>query len=136
MLDLGAMIPRIPVRWNPAYSGEANLNEGEYRLHVGCARWAFGIDRPGETRIITDSNADCSPDGPMVVGLESLIGNTVKSVTIDAETCDLNMYFEHSDLRLKVYGEVSEEEDGYMLGMPGRLISVDGPGRVTVEMRQ
>jgi hypothetical protein len=95
-LDLGAKIPRTPVRWNPAYSAEANENKGEYWLHVGCANWAFGIDRPGETRIITDCNADCSPNGPMVAGLETLIGNTVKSVVIDVETCDLNMYFDVS----------------------------------------
>ena len=132
-LDLGVKIPRNPVRWNPAFSAEANENKGEYWLHVGCSNWAFGIDRSGETRIITDSDADCSPNGPMVAGLETLIGHTVKSVTIDAETCDLNMYFEQGDLRLKVFGGVSDEQDGYRLGMPERIICIDGPERITFE---
>ena len=132
-LDLGAKIPRIPVRWNPAYSAEANENHGEYWLHVGCANWAFGIDRPGERRIITDSSADCSPNGPMVAGLENLIGNTVKSVTIDAATFDLNMYFEEWNLRLKVFGDVTDEQDGYRLGMPERIVCIDGPQRVTCD---
>ncbi|QDT52438.1 hypothetical protein Pan44_04490 [Caulifigura coniformis] len=58
-LALGAKIPRTPVRRNPAYSAEANENEGEYGLHVGCAEWAFGIERPGVTQVITNSAADC-----------------------------------------------------------------------------
>ncbi|QDT52439.1 hypothetical protein Pan44_04500 [Caulifigura coniformis] len=70
----------------------------------------------------------------MVAGLEKLIGNTVKAATIDIETCDLNLYFEEWDLRLAVWGKVSEDEDGYSLFIPGRSVSIDGPGRITSEV--
>ena len=133
ILRYGAKLKRDKPVSNQALSEDCRLYESNFSLFVHSAQWKLGTDHNGIVKRITDSKDDCSPDGPMVAGLEFIVENVIESVTFDCGTHDLNLYFRKGHLRLKVFGNIPKGSFGYSLYLPKCVVSIEEGGQIKSE---
>lgn len=135
ILRYGSKVQRKKTISNTMLSMDCRMFDSEFSLFVESAKWMLGTDHNGQGDLITDSNDDCMPNGPMVQGLESLVGNTISHAHFNPVTCDLDIYFLENSVRLKVFGRIPRGSSGYSLYSPNYIISIKEDQQIEVFTR-
>lgn len=104
-LYLGKKIPRIKPVANDMLPDDPRVNFGEYGLMVHCPWRLDAIAGP-----ITGWLDPCDNDGPMVSGLNSMVGQNVRQIKILEPAWDIELAFT-GDLTLKVFCDATEASD-------------------------
>lgn len=117
-LDIGAKVERnepMPFR-NTKMALESHKYRGEYVLYIEDCPWRLD----GAEAVIatwTDSNA---PDGPIVSGLNQLVGQTITGATLTRPGLDLALTFENGHV-LRLFPDQTDPNagDNYALDIHG-----------------
>lgn len=125
-LDIGQKVKRERPLTNRNLSEEQRLFNSLFSLYVQDSAWKLGIDGEDGVQIITDSNDEYSPNGPIVQGLESLVGISVHYARFDPQTYDLDLFFRDDSKRLRIFGSTPARSSGYSLFLPEYVVSVEG----------
>lgn len=108
-LDIGAKVERdqpLPFR-NVKLSLEAHKFRGETILYIEDCPWR--LDGPDSVIAAwTDSNA---PDGPIVTGLNKLVGHTITHAELTRPGLDLALTFDNG-LTLRLFPDQTDPEAG------------------------
>jgi len=128
VLDFGRQIPRDKPIANPHLTPEQRRYTGELSLMVWSA---WRID--AKHTVVCGWNDSSRNDGPMVRGLKSLVGRSVKSVSFDRPAFDLEVRFQERCLRL--FCDQTKHRRGYenywlTLSSPKRSYVVGPRGRL------
>lgn len=103
--------------------------QGEFGLQVGCAAWRLDTRR----KSITSSTDLCSPDGPLVAGLERLRGCVVTSVQLSEPGLDVTIEFDRK-YWLRIFCDQFDSDcDNYTVSREQLYIGVEGRLRVSVK---
>lgn len=87
-LDFGKNIPRARPLKNPKLSEMQRQHKGEFGLFVQNCAWRLGSET-----VICSSKSPNSSDGPMVRGLQSVVGQHVVNVAVTSPGYDLVVHF-------------------------------------------
>ena len=129
-MKYGDKVQRDKPLTNEMLSMECRKYNSEFSLYVESARWKLVREHEGSLETITNSNDDHSPEGPMVKGLESLVGIDITSANFNPNNKLLRLFFESEDVHLVVSGETPVGVPGYKLYTPGYIVSISGKGQV------
>ena len=132
-LEFGAKVPRrTPLRERPRLTAEQTRYEGELDLFVQCA-WRLERSRA----VVCGSTDDDRNDGPMVQGLEQLVGKTVQAVDVEEPIPDFSLRLD-GDLHLTVFCDQTNIEtntDNYSVRVRETIHVVAARGQLTIEKR-
>jgi hypothetical protein len=130
-LDFGRKLPRIvPMLGNQNLTEDQKFYESELSLFVQCA-WRLDSGK----EVVCGSTDANGRNGPMVAGLQAMIGSTVERVAIQSPAFDLTLMF-RDGLYLKVFCDQTNVEEGdsnYSLHTRDRIYIVGPRGRVRIE---
>jgi len=131
ILHFGRKVPRGRPIANPHLTPDQRQYTGELSLTVWAA-WRIETDRA----VMCGWNDSNRKNGPMVRGLQSLVGIQVKAVTIQPPALDLTIRFGRKALR--VFCDQTVRDTGpnnYWIRstLTGRLYAVGPRGRLTME---
>jgi hypothetical protein len=128
-LAFGRRIPRrVPVN-NSILSEAERIYEGEFDLFVECA---WRLERSNV--VLCGSTDDDRNDGPMVIGLQQVVGGVVASVEVSKPIPDLILRFT-GDLCLRVFCDQTNPDtnyDNYSFRMGDTILAVKARGRLAV----
>lgn len=115
---------------NSMLSESVRSFEGELKMFVQNSDWQ--LEFLGD--IVCDNFSDNSLGGPMVVGLENLVGTKVTSVSFIDKVYSVQIKFSNK-FSLKVFcvENVGDEISNYTVFDPGRCIAVLACGKLCVE---
>ncbi len=129
--DFGRKLPRvIPMLGNPNLTEDQKFYESEVSLFVQCA---WRLDSAKE--VICGSTDSNEKNGPMLLGLQAMIGTTVERVTIATPAFDLILTL-GGDLSLKVFCDQTNlegDDSNYTLHTKDRIYIVGARGRLHCE---
>jgi len=129
--DFGRKLPRaVPILGNPNLTEDQKFYASEVSLFVQCG---WRLDSSQE--VICGSTDSNEKNGPMLLGLQAIIGATVQQVKIARPAFDLILAFS-GDLFLKVFCDQTNLEDddpNYTLHTKDRIYIVGARGRVHFE---
>ena len=131
-LDFGYKVKRDRLLKNPHLTQEQRGNSAELSLLIQCV---WRLDAP--ERVVCGAWDSNEVDGPMLTGLQGVIGKTVCSVTVHEPSMDLALQFDDG-LCFKVFCDrvnVVEDEDNYIYTTPTRTFTVGTRSRLLVETR-
>jgi hypothetical protein len=132
-LDFGDRVKRDRPLKNPHLTREQRENSAELSLLVQCA---WRLDSPEQVICSAwDSNV---ADGPMLAGLQRVVGKNVYSVVVDVVSLDLTLRFD-AGLCLKIFCDrvnVDEDEDNYSFYTPTRTFAVGARSHLSIEPRK
>lgn len=127
-LYLGKKIPRNKPVANDMLADEARVNKGEYGFMATCP---WRLDAPDGP--ITGWLEPCENDGPMVSGLNNMVGQNVRHVRILEPSWDIEFGFT-GDLTLKVFCDATKAVDRswnwYLFGPNGLWVASEKEGLV------
>lgn len=128
-LEFEPRVPRVRPLINPALSDQQRLTEAEYAIFVLCT-WRLD----SEEEVICGSWDDNSEGGPMLRGLDKLIGRKLEAFTLTEPGLDLELYFAGHSFRI-FCDHVNEVdmEDNYSVFLPGQIVTVATRSRVERE---
>ncbi len=129
-MDYGDKVQRDKPLTNEGLSMECRRYKSEFSLYVESARWKLVCEHEGSLETITDSNDDYSPEGPMVKGLESLVGIDITSANFYPNNHLLRLFFEDKDVHLLVSGKTPVGVHGFNLRTPDYIVSISGKGQI------
>jgi hypothetical protein len=107
-------------------SEEQRLTEAEFELFVLCA-WRLD----SEAEVVCGSLDDNSNHGPMLKGLDRLVGQRVQAFSLTDPGMDLELHFE--GLCFRIFCDNLNEvdmEDNYSVFLPGEIVTVATRSRV------
>lgn len=132
-LEFGAKAPRrASLRERPQITSEQAHYEGELDLFVQCA---WRLER--SQSVLCGSTDDDRNDGPMVRGLQELVGKLIVAVDVDDPVPDLELLF-GDGLRLKVFCDqtnLETNDDNYSVRLGETIYVVGCRGYTLVEQR-
>ena len=73
---------------------------GEMILNVWCAAWR--VEDLDSRKVLATCDDDNSPDGPLLAGLQQLVGRTVRDIELEVPGLDCQISFDKS-LRLMIF---------------------------------
>ena len=119
-LEFEPRVPRLRPLTNPALSEEQRLTEAEYAVFVLCT-WRLD----SEDKVICGAWDDNSEGGPMLRGLDQLIGKKLEAFSLTKPGLDLELRFAGASFRI-FCDNVSEVdmEDNYSVFLPGEIFTV------------
>ncbi len=130
--DFGKKLPRVvPLLGNPNLTEDQKFYEGEVSLFIQCA---WRLDSHDE--VVCGSTDSSEKEGPMLVGLESIIGRMVEDVEIVGPAFDLTVTL-RDDLSLKVFCDqtnLEDDEHNYSLHTRDKIYIVGPRHRIRFEM--
>ena len=131
-IDLGKQRRRARTLTNPHLTQAQREFGSDYSIFVEGAFWQLSQ----KDAIMTDANADCSPNGPLALGVQLLVGSHVTAVQFDSGTRSLCVDFEPGALKLQVRGDVVNGWNGcYSLFFPDRILAIEGAEGSRIEER-
>ena len=129
--DFGRKLPRtVPLLGNPNLTDDQKFYAGEMSLFVQCG-WRLDSSR----EVICGSTDSSEKDGPLLLGLQAMVGTMVERVNVAGPAFDLVLSLS-GDLFLKVFCDQTSLEEGdanYSLHMRQRIYIVGPRGRVHCE---
>jgi len=127
-LAFGKRVPRPRPISNPTLTEEQNRFDGELKLFLKDAAWRIDGKR-GPVCSSTDNN---KRGGPMLRGLNRLVGKKVTSATVAGTAADLTISFS-GGLRLLVFSvqtNSEDEEDNYSIHGRVGTVAVGPKGKL------
>lgn len=130
-LEFGQRVQRLRPLSNPALSEEQRLTEAEYSVFVLCS-WRLD----SEFEVICGAWDDNSEGGPMLKGLDLLIGRRLDAFNLIAPGLDLELRFGNISFRI-FCDNVNEDdkEDNYSLFLPAEIVTIATRSRMEREQR-
>jgi hypothetical protein len=125
-LRLGAKVPfSIPLK-NPNLTEDEKRFDGEMWIYIEAASWR--LEKRGQ--IVCGSTSPNGKGEEMTVGLQQLVGATIKQWELMQPAHDLNLVFSN-EVVLRVFCDQMFEYDNYSIGAMGsRSLTVGPRGRV------
>jgi hypothetical protein len=122
-LDLGERVLRDkPLPYpNPRLAPESHTHRGQYVLYVEDCPWR--LDGPDAVIASwTDSNA---PDGPLITGMQGLMGAHIAAVDLISPGLDLIVQFDNDQI-LRIFPDQVDPDagDNYSLSVAGGPIFI------------
>ncbi len=108
-LHLGAKVPLdkpLPFP-NTSLTPDEHKFRGEFVLYIEDCPWRLD----GTDTVIASWTDDNSPQGPIMIGLNDLIGQTVTQVTLTRPGMDLTLTFE-TGTTLRIFPDQSDPDEG------------------------
>lgn len=131
-IALGRQIPRQRPIKNPTLSALQREFDGEFKVFIQDADWR--LEDRGEAICSNEDTNDA--DGPMLSGLNRLVGKTVVSAAPLGKGGDFELIFDEN-LRLLVLcassSDASDDGANYSLHDLEKVVAVIGNGQVVVE---
>ena len=122
--------PRQRPLTNPNLTEEQRAGDSEYGLFVECA---WRLDGPQE--VVCGAWDDNSPRGPMLRGLQGIVGHKAEFFRLSEPGLDLEILFGNG-WTLRVFcDQVNEEDEGdnYSVFCPGEILVVGTKSRLRRE---
>ncbi len=132
-LDFGDRMKRDKPLRNPHLTREQRENSAELSLLVQCV-WRLDSSE----QVICGAWDSNVIGGPMLAGLQRVVGKDVCSVVVDMVSLDLTLWFD-AGLCLKIFCDrvnVDEDEDNYSFHVPARTFVVGTRSRLSIEPRK
>lgn len=127
-IDAGERVKRERRLTNPNLSDEQRSYVSTNALYVQDAEWKLLREGAAAGEVITSSFDDYSPNGPIVVGLQRLVGKRISSCVVDNKTNDLTIRFLDCGFKLWVSGQIQGESTAYSLFSPSAIVSCEPSG--------
>jgi hypothetical protein len=125
-LELEPRVKRPRPLTHPALSEEQRLTEASHAILVSCA-WRLD----SESKVICGAWDDNSPGGPMLTGLDQLIGSRLISFTLTPPGLDLELRFEGASFRVFCDNvNAIDGDDNYVLFLPEESVTVAVRSRI------
>lgn len=129
--DFGQKLSRVvPLLGNANLTEDQKFYHGEVSLFIQCA---WRLDSNDE--VICGSTDSNEKDGPMLVGLQSMMNKTVENLEIARPAFDLTLEF-RGGLFLKVFCDqtnVEDDDPNYTLHTKDRIYIVGPKGQISFE---
>lgn len=124
-LDIGAKIERdqpLPFR-NKKLALDAHKYRGETVLYIEDCPWRLD----GPEAVIAAWTDDNAPDGPIVTGLNQLVGQTITGTALTRPGLDLTLVFDNG-LTLRLFPDQTDPDagDNYALDQHGKASFIVG----------
>jgi hypothetical protein len=132
-LSIGNKIPKLSALTNPLLSEDLRKYDGEIELMITCS-WRLDSD----DEVVCSWTDEHSDGGPMLSGLDKLLGRRIKRVAVSRPAMDLCIEFEGM-LILKVFCDRTnrdQDSENYVLFLPRWIYIVNVRSFIEKERRE